>query len=87
MKFFTKTLTSGTYTIVADDGATMLSIQPQSGSSCTFIGSQAFKGEDASEITVSNNNSLTISTSNPTFPIDGIVITWVSGSIDLIIGL
>jgi len=86
MTFFTKTLTEGTFVLSASEGASMISIQPQTSSSCTFIGSGTYNGASSSAITISNNNTLTISSSSPTSPLNGITITWVSGTIDIIVG-
>lgn len=86
MTFYTQTLTEGTFLLSAAEGASMISIQPQVSSSCTFIGSGTYNGASSSEITISNNNTLTISSSSPTSPLNGITITWVSGTIDIIVG-
>jgi len=86
MTFFTKTLTEGTFIVTAAEGASMISVQPQTSSTCTFIGSGTYNGENSSSITLSNNNSLTISSSSPTSPLNGITITWVAGNIDIIVG-
>ena len=86
MTFFTKTLTEGTFIVTAAEGASMISVQPQTSSTCTFIGSGTYNGETSSSITISNNNSLTISSSSPTSPLNGITITHVAGNIDIIVG-
>jgi hypothetical protein len=86
MTFFTKTLTEGTFIVTAAEGASMISVQPQTSSTCNFIGSGTYNGENSSSITLSNNNTLTISSSSPTSPLNGITITWVAGNIDIIVG-
>ena len=87
MKFFTTSLTSGTFVIAASQGASLLSIQPQDSSSCTVLGGIPFNGLQPSAISVSNNNALTLTSGNPTFPLDGITIAWTAGTIDIIVGL
>lgn len=86
MTFYTKTLTEGTFIVTASEGASMISVQPQTSSTCTFVGSGTYNGAASSSITISNNNSLTISSSSPTSPLSGITITHVAGNIDIIVG-
>jgi hypothetical protein len=86
MKFFTTSLTSGTFAVAADQGASLLSIQPQDASSCTIIGGIPFNGLQPSAITLSNNNALTLTSASPNSPLDGITITWVSGTVDILVG-
>ena len=86
MKFFTTSLTSGTFVVAASQGASLLSIQPQDSSSCTVLGGIAFNGLQPSAITISNNNSLSLTSSSPSSPLDGITVTWTAGTIDIIVG-
>ena len=86
MKFFTTSLTSGTFLVAADQGASLLSIQPQDSSSCTVLGGIPFNGLQPSAISVSNNNALTLTSASPTSPLDGITIAWTVGTIDIIVG-
>jgi hypothetical protein len=86
MKFFTTTLTTGTFLVAASQGASLLSVQPQDSSSCTILGGIAFNGIQPSAISVSNNNALTLTSSSPSSPLDGITITWTAGTIDIIVG-
>lgn len=86
MKFFTTSLTTGTFVVAAAQGASLLSIQPQDSSSCTVLGGIAFNGLQPSAITISNNNALTLTSASPNSPLDGITITWTAGTIDIIVG-
>lgn len=86
MKFFTTTLTSGTFLVAAAQGASLLSIQPQDSSSCTILGGIAFNGLQPSAISLSNNNALTLTSASPNSPLDGITITWIAGTVDIIVG-
>lgn len=86
MKFFTTTLTSGTFLVAAAQGASLLSIQPQDSSSCTILGGIAFNGLEPSAISLSNNNALTLTSASPNSPLDGITITWIAGTVDIIVG-
>jgi hypothetical protein len=86
MKFFTTTLTTGTFVVAASQGASLLSVQPKDSSSCTILGGIAFNGIQPSAISVSNNNALTLTSSSPSSPLDGITITWTAGTIDIIVG-
>jgi len=87
MTFYTTTLSSGSLEILTADGAQMISIEPNSGSSCTVLGSLPFKGLSPSAITLDANQVLTISSNTPTSPLNGITITHVSGTIDIIVGV
>ena len=86
MKFFTTSLTSGTFVVAASQGASLLSIQPQDSSSCTVLGGIAFNGLQPSAITISNNNALTLTSASPNSPLDGITVTWTAGTVDIIVG-
>ena len=86
MKFFTTSLTSGTFLVDSSSGASLLSIQPQDSSSCDVLGGIAFNGIQPSAISISNNNALTLTSSSPSSPIDGITVTWTAGTIDIIVG-
>lgn len=87
MTFYTTTLSSGSLELLTADGAQMVSIEPNSESSCTVLGSLPFKGSNPNAITLDANQVLTISSSSPSSPLNGITITWVSGTIDIIVGV
>jgi hypothetical protein len=86
MKFFTTSLTSGTFLVEAAQGASLLSVQPRDTSSCTILGGIPFNGLQPSAITISNSNALTLTSSSPSSPLDGITVAWVSGTVDIIVG-
>lgn len=87
MTFYTTTLSSGSLEILTADGAQMISIEPNSSSSCTVLGSLPFKGLSPNAITLDANQVLTISAQSPSSPLNGITVTWVSGTIDIIVGV
>jgi hypothetical protein len=87
MKIFTTSLTSGTFTVSASDGASFISILPLDSSSCNVLGGIAFKNMASTNIPLSNNNAWAVTSSNPSFPLDGITITWISGTINIMVGL
>lgn len=88
MKFFTKTLAEGeTLVVSSNDGAMMISIQPNVGASCTFLGGIAFQGEAPTAITLANSQVCTVASPSPVQPLDGITIVAVTGGTDIIIGL
>lgn len=87
MVFYTTTLSSGTLEINSADGAMMVSIEPNSGSSCTVLGSLPFKGLTPNAITLDANQVLTLSAQSPTSPLSGLVITHVSGTVDIVVGV
>lgn len=87
MRFWTYTLSSGSLTISALDGAMFVSLQCDSTSgSCTVNGNIPFKGLNSSSVTLSAGNGINISALSPQSPLDGITITWISGSVDIIVG-
>jgi len=87
MTFYTTTLSSGSLEILTADGAQMVSIEPNSGSSCTVLGSLPFKGLTPTAIILDANQVLTISSNTPTSPLNGITITHVSGTVDIVVGV
>jgi len=86
MQIYTTTLTSGSLTLNKEDGAMLVSLAIPTNSSCTFIGNLPFKNVAPTEITLSGGQVFNLATPTPISPLDGIVITWVSGSIDIVIG-
>lgn len=86
MRYFTKELASGVLSINAVDGVQIISIQANLTSSCTIAGNFPFQGNPSTAITLSNGEGLTISANVPSSPIDGVTITWVSGTIDVVLG-
>lgn len=87
MIFHTTTLTAGSMVIQSGDGALKISIEPNDGSSCTVLGSLPFQGQSPNAIVLNANQSLTLSAMSTASPIDGLTITWVSGTIDIVVGV
>lgn len=87
MNFYTTTLSSGTLEINSVDGAMMISIEPNSGSSCTVLGTLPFKGLTPNAITLDANQVLTLSAQSPNSPLSGLTITHVSGTVDIVVGV
>lgn len=86
MRIFTHTLSSGSITIRNSDYVTQLSIQANDSSSCTILGSgTSFQSLSPNAITLENGENMTL-TAPDNAPLDGITITWVSGTIDILIG-
>jgi len=86
MRVFTFTLSSGSINIVSTDGVNQLSVEANASSECTIEGNFPFKGLTAGPITLEGGQSITLMTNNPSSPLDGVTITHVSGSIDILIG-
>lgn len=88
MQFYTTTLNNGESLIIQRaDSAQMVSVEPNGSSSATFLGNLPFKGIEPSAITLGANQILTISSSTPASPLDGITITCTSGTVDIIVGV
>jgi hypothetical protein len=87
MTFFTYTLTSGSLELNSSDGASFISIQtdPANGV-CNVLGGIPFKGMQPNAVPLSLGQGLNFSASSPSSPLNAITITWVAGTIDVIIG-
>ena len=86
MRLFTYTLSSGSVTINASDGVTMLTVQSATNGSATITGNVGFQNLSFSSITIASGQSFTITTPTNS-PLDGVTIAWVSGSADIVIGM
>jgi hypothetical protein len=87
MNFFTYTLTSGSLSIASSDGAMFVSIQCDSSTgSCSVVGSIPFKGLPPNAVTLTAGQGVNISAMSPASPLDGITITWIAGSVDVLVG-
>ena len=87
MRFWTYTLTTGSVTISQVDGAMFVSVQcDTTSSSCSVVGNIPFKGLQPNAVTLNTGQGVNISALSPTSPLDGITITQISGSIDILIG-
>ena len=88
MQFYSTTLNNGDSLVInRTDGAQQVSIEPNLGSSATFLGNLPFKGQSPTAIILDANQILTISSNTPTSPLDGITITCTSGTTDIIVGV
>jgi hypothetical protein len=88
MQLHSKTLNNGNSLVITRaDGAQMISIEPNAGSSATFLGSLPFQGQNPSPIVLDANQILTISSTSPTSPLDGVTITCTSGTVDIVVGV
>lgn len=86
MRLFTNVLSSGSLKIEANDGVTAFTIQANSSSACTIEGNISFKGINSTPVTLESGESFT-QTATPNSPLDGITITWISGTIDILISI
>lgn len=85
MRLFTYELNTGSISFASGDGVTQLSIQANDSSSCEILGNFPFQGMSSTAIVLSNGESVTI-TAPTNSPLDGVTITWVSGTVDILIG-
>jgi len=87
MRVFTFTLTTGTPIVINQtDGVMFLSVQCATSSSCTVLGNLPFKGLTPASVTLEATQGINLSAITPVSPLDGITITRVSGSVDVLIG-
>jgi hypothetical protein len=87
MTFFTFTLSSGSLILNGSEGASFISIQtdPANGS-CTVLGGIPFQGLQPTAVPLSIGQGINLSANTPSSPLAGITITWVAGTIDIIVG-
>jgi hypothetical protein len=83
----TKKITSAyNQTITTADGVAAISIQAATaGGSVNVIGNLPFGGSAPSTITLSDGEGITLTSPNFATPISGLTITWVSGTVNLLI--
>jgi hypothetical protein len=86
MQIFTTTLSSGSLTLLREDGAQVISIQVRDSSQCLLTGSLPFKGVQPTPNVLNAGSVFNYAASSPSSPLDGIVITNVSGDIDIVVG-
>ena len=87
MRVFTYTLSSSsTININQTDGVMFLSVQCSTTGSCTVLGNLPFKNLTPATVTLSAGQGINLSALTPVSTLDGITITWLSGSVDILIG-
>jgi hypothetical protein len=86
MRYFTYTLTTGTFVLNFEDGARFLSVQCGASDSCTVTGDLPFKGLSPNAVSIGNNSGISL-TSSTTSPLSGITITQVGGNVDILVGV
>lgn len=86
MKFHTRTLSAGSLSINAIDGVMSLSVQANDTSSANILGNFPFQQVNSTAITIENGEAVTITAPSPSSPLDGITITWLSGTVDVLLG-
>jgi hypothetical protein len=87
MKIFTYALTTGTFVIAAANNVLLLSFKTSSAGSCTMIGTGTYDGQASTAMTFGASDGLTLTSQNPTSPLDGITITNTGGTVNIIIGV
>lgn len=86
MQLYTTTLTSGSISISSINSVLALSVLAEDSSECTIKGSIPFQGVAPTDVSLINGDAFTQTASSPQSPLDGITITWVSGTIKVAIG-
>ena len=89
MRWFTYTMTSGSMTINYPLGVQYISIQADEATNGSFsvLGNIPFNGLQPNAVTLLTGYGTNFIAETPNSPIDGLTITWVSGNVDIIIGL
>ena len=87
MTFWTSTLTSGTFVLNSSDGASFISIQTDVvAGQCTVTGGIPFKGLPSTPVGLSLGQGLNFSSASSASSLNGITITWIAGTIDIVVG-
>ena len=86
MKFWTYTLSSGSLSIDAMDGAMFVSIQTSSTGGCNVTGGIAFKGLPSNPVALSAGGGVNFEAKSPASPLDGLTVDWSAGTVDIVIG-
>ena len=88
MRFFTKTLTSGSLTINAADSVLNLSVFANAATAASFsiLGDITFQGIPSAPIQIDSASGVNYYVLSPASPIDGLTITWISGNVDVTLG-
>jgi hypothetical protein len=87
MRFFTYSLTSGSITINSTDSAMFVSVQCDTSSGgCTVAGNFPFKNLTSTAVSLGAGQGINLSALTSQNPLDGLTITWVSGTVDVVIG-
>jgi len=75
-----------TITIGASDNVIGLSVQASTGGgSFSFLGSFSFQGVAGEPITLTDGEGINLVASSPASPLSSIVITWISGTVNVLI--
>jgi hypothetical protein len=86
MRFWTYSMTSGTLAINTADAALFLSVQTNpSNGQCTLLGGIPFKQLTPNGVNLSLGQGFNLS-ADTSSPLDGILITWVAGTVEIIVG-
>jgi len=82
-------MTNGSMVINYPLGVQYISIQADQATNGSFsvLGNIPFNGLQPNAVTVATGNGANFRAETPNSPIDGLTITWISGNVDIIIGL
>ncbi|NDA64874.1 MAG: hypothetical protein EBX50_23040 [Chitinophagia bacterium] len=72
--------------VSASNNVTFISIITNASSSCTILGDMPYNGVASTPITISNGQGWSLGVQNGQNTLSGITITWISGSIDVMMG-
>jgi len=80
-------MTSGSISIGANDGASVISVQTDATlGSVQITGGISFKGIPSSAVTLSSGQGATFNAPSPQSTIDELTIAWTGGTVNLIVG-
>jgi hypothetical protein len=93
MNTFTAQITSGssaslkTISLSPEDGVVSISVQASSVGVVNVLGAYKFQGLTPSNLVLSNGQGVTLSSHFTNSPLSGIIVEWVSGTVQLVISV
>jgi len=89
MNTFTQQITSAqTIVLNPTDGVVSISVQAApAGGVFNFLGTYKFQGLTPSNLVLSNGQGVTLTSPSTNSPLSGIIVEWVSGTVDVVISV
>ena len=87
MNIYSTELTgAGTFTLTAAQGAMFLSVQAADSSSFTFLGDLNFDATFPPPSAITLTTGVSVAAKSTQAPLSGVTVTWVSGTVNIIVG-
>lgn len=87
MNIYSTSLTeAGSFSLTAAQGAMFLSVQAADSSSFTFLGGLNFDSSFPPPSAITLSTGVSVAAKSTQAPLDGVTVTWVSGTVNIIVG-